>query len=411
VSFLSPAASRRLRNLALPGLGLAAAALLYPGSRDFLTIAASRARDAAVNQMSPPLYRERHRRVVERAFEQVDQIAAYHQAQRRGAEPDAGAALLASLDFSSPEAYARSARPLRERFAASLRYPPPGLETVAPKPPAETLLGEDEIAVYRELRIPVLPGVDAVGTYMRPKTAGADERLGLVIAAEGRGGIPAAAKDGGVPVVTRSARNLAWDALRHGYAVWMPVFVHYGRGGDDARDRLTVRAWEANTSLTAIELAKLVRAIDALTQRPDIDAGRVAMAGHSYGGFYTLYATALDPRIRVAVVSAYLNDRESVLDASEPYGFLDWRYPGSLSLWRDPSVVALVAPRPLLIEAGNQDQLFPIEGARRVAPEAAQFHARLGAADRFRFLEFAGRHDFDGDAALRFIDERLSGAR
>ena len=117
-----------------------------------------------------------------------------------------------------------------------------------------------------------------------------------------------------------------------------------------------------------------------------------------------------DARIRVAVVSAYFNDREAVLEASEPGGFLDWRYPESLSLWRDPAVAALVAPRPLLIEAGTQDQLFPIEGARRAAPQAAQFYARQGLAERFRFLEFAGRHDFEGQAAIAFIEKHLPAA-
>ncbi len=395
-----------LRNYGLLGLAVVAAVVLfYPKNRDTLTIVAGRARDAVVARVEPSLYREPHQHVVDRAFEQGDQIAAYLKAQRRAKVP--GGELLASLDFSSAAAYARSAEPLRARFAESLRFPPPGFDAPVSAAPAETLLGEDEVAVYRELRIPVLPGVESTGLLMRPKKAGATERLPLVIAAAGRGGMPAPTQDGGLPAVTRSSRDMAWDALQHGYAVWMPVFVHYGRDGDGLRDKLTVRAWEADTSLPAIELAKIVRAIDVLARRPDIDGERIAMVGHSYGGFYTLYAAALDPRIRVAVVSAYFNDREQVLDSSEPGGFLDWRYPDSLTLWRDPAVAALVAPRPLLIEAGTQDQLFPIDGARRAAPEAAQFYARQGAADRFRFMEFAGRHDFNGDAALRFIDEHM----
>jgi hypothetical protein len=110
----------------------------------------------------------------------------------------------------------------------------------------------------------------------------------------------------------------------------------------------------------------------------------------------------------VAVVSAYFNDRETVLDASEPSGFLDWRFQDSLTLWRDPSVAALVAPRPpLLINAGNQDQLFPIEGARRAAPEVRQVYQRLGAAERFKFREYVARHDFDGATAMAFIDRHL----
>jgi dienelactone hydrolase len=387
------------------GLALALGATLLPSRvRDTVTIVAGRARDSIAAKLQSPLYRERHQHVVDRAIEQGDQIAAYLEAQRSAAPEHA---LIDALDFSSQGAYLRSSAALRARLGASLRFPPPGFEQKPTALAVETRVGEDDIAVYRELRIPVLPGVESVGLYMRPKNAREQDRLPLVIAAPGRGGMPSPTSDGGLPTVIRSSRDLSWDALQHGFAVWVPTFVHYGRDSDDFRDRLTVRAWEANTSLPAIEIAKITRAIDALSQRNDIDADRIAMVGHSYGGFYTLYATALEPRIRVAVVSAYFNDREAVLEASEPGGFLDWRYPESLSLWRDPAVAALVAPRPLLIEAGTQDQLFPIEGARRAAPQAAQFYARQGLAERFHFLEFAGRHDFEGPAAIAFIEKHL----
>lgn len=405
----SPDRQRNAKRSLLPGkpwLLLIAALLLWSYFArpvyDFAFIAAGRVTDAVVARLGPSFFREQRKDVVDRALGQGDQIAAYLSVQR-----NAHGEQLAALDVSSADAYLRSTEPLRARLRESLRYPPPGFEPRLAAPLKETLLGEDEIAVYRELQIPVLPGVDSTGIYVRPKSAGATDRLPLVIAALGRGGMPAPSSDGKAPGLQRSTRDLAWHALQRGYAVWLPTFVHYGREGDDLRDRLTVRAWEAGTSLPSIEIAKVVRAIDALAQRTDIDARRIAMIGHSYGGFYTLYATALEPRIRVAVVSAYFNDREAVLDASEPYGFLDWRFPGSLALWRDPAVAALVAPRPLLIEAGSQDQLFPIAGARRAAPKAAHIYEQLGVADRFRFMEFAGRHDFEGDEALKFIDRHL----
>lgn len=371
---------------------------------DFGWVAAGRGLDIVRAKWQAPLFREDRRHAVNRAIEQGDQVDAYLQTLRRASDTHK---LLGSLDFSSKDAYARSTEVLRARLRASLHYPPPGFDPASAPKAEETPLGEDDVGTYAELRIPVLPGVQSTGLLVRPKTAHKGDRLPLVIAAAGRGGMPSASADGKLIVVRHSPRDIAWEALQHGYAVWMPTFIHYGRAGDDLRDRLTVRAWAADTSLPAIEMAKIVKAIDMFAKRPDIDAERIAMVGLSYGGFYTLYTAALEPRIRVAVVAAYFNDREEVLNASEPYGFLDWRFPGSLSIWRDPAVVAMVAPRPLLVQSGNQDQLFPITGARRAAPEAASFYARQGAADRFRFMEFVGRHDLDGDEAVRFIDQHL----
>ena len=370
---------------------------------DFAWIAFGRLADVASSKAGAPLLRRDRQAQVDQALEQGDEIDAYLLALRAAA----GEASAKALDFSSEAAYIRSTDVMRKRLRESLRYPPPGLDAATAGPAREKLLGEDEVAIYRELQIPVLPGIHSTGLYLRPKGAGVNDKLPLVIAAHGRGGMPEPTADGKLAPMPRSRRDLAWDALRRGYAVWLPTFVHYGKDGDDFRDRLTVRAWEAGTSLPAIEIGKTVKALEVLAQRADVDPQRIAMVGLSYGGFYTLYTTALEPRIRVAVVAAYFNDRESVLDQSEPHGFLDWRFQDSLTLWRDPSVAALVAPRPLLIEAGNQDQLFPIEGARRAAPAAARVYEQLGVADRFRFHEFVGRHDFNGAEAMDFIDKHL----
>ncbi|HEY4372703.1 MAG TPA: prolyl oligopeptidase family serine peptidase [Burkholderiales bacterium] len=374
---------------------------------DFAWIASGRLADMATARIGSPTLRVPRQVVVDRNLAQGDELSAYLRALR-DAVPQAAAS--PALDFSSIDAFSRSTDAVRARLRQSLHYPPPGFDMPLTEPVVESAIGEDAFASYRELKIPVLPGVYATGVYLRPKSAGAQQKLPLVISAAGRGGMPSETPDGTLGGMAKSRRDLAWDALKHGYAVWMPTYVHYGKGGDDFRDRLTVRAWEAGTSLPAIEIAKTVKALDVLLKRPDIDPQRVAMMGQSYGGFYTLYTTALDPRIRVAVAAAYFNDREAVLDSSEPHGFLDWRFPDSLTLWRDPSVVALVAPRPLLIESGNQDQLFPIAGARKTAPQAAALYQRLGIGDRFEFDEFVGRHDFDGDAAMAFIDRHLGAA-
>jgi dienelactone hydrolase len=367
---------------------------------DFAWIASGRVLDIARRHIGSPTLRPQRQAVLDRNFEQGDQIDGYLHALRAAAP---------AMDFSSTEAYARSAGTLRARLRQSLGYPPPGFDAPLAESIVESAVGEDDFSTYRQLRIPILPGVYATGLYLRPKSAAVMEKLPLVISASGRGGMPQETADGKLQGMSKSSRDLTWDALRHGYAVWVPTFVHYGRKGDDFRDRLTVRAWEAGTSLPAIEIAQTVKTLDALLQRADIDPKRVAMMGQSYGGFYTLYTTALDERIRVAVVAAYFNDREAVLDASEPHGFLDWRFPASLTLWRDQSVAALIAPRPLLIESGSHDQLFPIEGARTAANQTSRQYQRLGIADRFEFMEFVGRHDFDGESAMAFIDKHIRG--
>ena len=370
---------------------------------DYLWIAAGRARDHAVEKWATPFPRQNYDSLMDAATIQASEIERYLRDQR----VQAAGAPLRQTDFSGEAAYARSMEDLRGHLRASLRYPPPGAGSVKAELVKETSLGADALATYARLRIRVLPGVDSIGIYLRPKNR--PGRLPLVIAAHGRGGAPDRLPDGKLSILEHHNRDLARGALERGYAVWEPMFIFYAKAQpDDLRERLTVHAIEAGTTLPAVEIAKVVGALDVLSQRPEIDPARVAMVGVSYGGFYTLYTTALEPRIKAAVVAAYFNDREAVLDASDPSGFLDWRFPDSLGLLRDMNVAALVCPRPLLIEAGSQDQLFPVEGARRAAPQAAEFYRRLGVEDHFKFDEFVGRHDFNGRDAWDFLDRWLA---
>jgi Dienelactone hydrolase family len=373
---------------------------------EYAWIVAIRLAEAVEVRIGHPLLRTERQASVDSHVQQADEIDAYLKElrARRGRETAPGESATAGSEGARPEAAL-----LRARLAHSLGYPPPGFDAASPaQPPEERLLGEDELASYWELRIPVLPGLHASGVYARPRGADPRERLPLLIGANGRYGVPGTEPDGKFVIVQRTVRDMSYDALRHGYAVWVPILIYYGPGHDENfRDRLAVRAWESGASLPAIEIAKLEKTIDAFSARGDVDPQRIAMMGFSYGGFYALYTAALDPRIRAAAVMGYFNDREAVLRDSEPYGYLDWRFADSTGLWRDPVVASLIAPRGLLVESGTRDQLFPIDGARRAAAETTSIYHQLGAGDRFRFAEFVGRHEFNGSVALDFIDRQL----
>lgn len=369
---------------------------------DVVWIASGRMHERALLRWHQPTVKQDYDAAIDAATLQANQIERYLQTQRQSAAAES----LHRLDFSTPDAYGHSQEELRARLRASLLYPPPGMGAAPAEVLEETELGEDSVAKYARLRIRVLPGVESIGIYMCPRSHVGP--VPLVIAAHGRGGAPERPTDGKLPIVVPGNRDLARGALERGYAVWEPTFVFYAKGApDDLRERLTVHAAEAGTTLPAIEIAKTVGALDTLLRRPEIDPARVAMVGVSYGGFNALFTTALEPRIKAAVVAAYLNDREAVLDGSDPHGFLDWRFPDSLGHLRDPSIAALVCPRPLLVEAGTYDQLFPIAGARRTAPQIAEIYRHLGVEDHFRFWEFTGRHDFNGREAWDFLDQWL----
>lgn len=322
---------------------------------------------------------------------------------------DAHLPQLQNIRYTSLPDFAASTGFLRETLQQSIKYPlANALHGNDFSSVRETSIGEDTLASYSLLVIPALGDsrtglVNTMGILIIPKKH--EMRMPLIIAAHGRGGMPERSANGKIKLMESNNRDLAQGAIERGWAVFEPIYVFYGRGyPENIRDLLTIRAEEAGTSLLAIEFTKTERAIDYLLTRPEFDASRLAMVGMSYGGFNTLYTTALDSRIRVAVVAAYFNDRAEVLDSNEPFGFYDWRFSHSQGVLRDPQIAALVCPRPLQIQAGTQDQLFPVEGARKVVPEAREYYRKLGLEARFEYHEFVGRHDFDGDAAWTFIE-------
>jgi hypothetical protein len=114
-------------------------------------------------------------------------------------------------------------------------------------------------------------------------------------------------------------------------------------------------------------LARLrrVRTIDWIEARKELDAGRVGCMGISGGGTCTLFASALEPRIRGAMVSGYLNTfRECIMSLSH---CIDNYVPGILNWAEQYDVAGLIAPRPLFAESGERDVFSRSQPAAKVS--------------------------------------------
>jgi dienelactone hydrolase len=161
------------------------------------------------------------------------------------------------------------------------------------------------------------------------------------------------------------------------------------------------------TSLTAVEIAKITRSLDVILKRPEVDPKRVAMVGLSYGGYYTLVTTALEPRIKAAVSSCYFGVQEGRYERDELSVPSDFQFKDRFTLLRDSEIVALICPRPLQIQAGSRDDNDHREPGKQLAPAAAAYYQRLGRADDFQFLVLEGGHDFYDDPAWSFLKKYL----
>jgi len=145
----------------------------------------------------------------------------------------------------------------------------------------------------------------------------------------------------------------------------------------------------------------VMRTIDYIETRRDLDAGRVGCMGISGGGTTTLFAAALEPRLRAAMVSGYLNTfTDSIGTLSH---CIDNFVPGILNWAEMHDVAGLVAPRPFFAESGQKDNIFPVEASRKSFEELRQIYEVFGAADRIELEVFPGEHSFWGKRGIPFL--------
>ncbi len=149
----------------------------------------------------------------------------------------------------------------------------------------------------------------------------------------------------------------------------------------------------------------VMRTIDWIATRPELNANRVACMGISGGGTVTLFSTALDLRIKAAMVSGYLNTfRDSIMSLSH---CIDNYIPGILNWAEMYDVAGLIAPRPLFAESGERDPIFPIAASRRSFARVREIYDVFGAADRVERETFDDVHTFYGRKGLPFLAQNL----
>jgi len=148
------------------------------------------------------------------------------------------------------------------------------------------------------------------------------------------------------------------------------------------------------------------RAIDLLAERPDVDPSRIGTIGISGGGLTSLFTAALDERVAACGVSGYFNTwAGSVLAVDH---CVDNFVPGLLDLCEMPDLAALVAPRPLFVESGDRDPIFPLATFRTALAQATRIYDAGGRPAHLGHEVFAGDHFFHGKQMLPFLSRALS---
>ncbi|MBP1775144.1 MAG: hypothetical protein H6Q86_1150 [candidate division NC10 bacterium] len=205
----------------------------------------------------------------------------------------------------------------------------------------------------------------------------------------------------------------ALELAARGYVTLVPDAIGFEERQHPTLQGQDYERFEANKRLTegsclqAKMLWDLMRALDYLTARREVDLERIGCLGHSLGGQETLFLCALDRRVAAGVSSCGFSSYRSLFDGAINHNFAAY-VPGLMQYGDLDRVLGLVAPRPFLTLAGKGDPIFPLTGVRATVRGARRAYAR--AKDRLRLRIFPGGHGFSPpmrEASYAWLDHWL----
>jgi len=260
--------------------------------------------------------------------------------------------------------------------------------------------------------------LSAVGYLLLPKGRSYPAPALVCLPGHGPGvsGIVGIAEDGSqMPPGQGDPKPFAVQAVEQGYVTFALEQLAFGERRDEAARSQGPRAYSCRPAAGAALLMgqtmigwrvwDVMRTIDYLGTRPEVDTSRIGTLGFSGGGTTSLFAAALDERIQAGVVSGYFNTfRDSILSLSH---CMCNYVPGILEHIEMYDLAGLVAPRLLFIESGKRDRIFPVEASRAAFAKAQEIYRVFGVPDRIGYEVWDGPHDFNGNGAFRFLAERF----
>jgi len=342
-------------------------------------------------------------------FEQVRQLQDFTQKLIEECEHERGVNFWKKLPLTPLDAYEKHTANERERFWKDVigRLPDPSI----PMNPRSRLIAGDDAFTEYEVMLDVWPGVVAWGHLLLPNNIKPGERRPVVVCQHGLEGLPE-------DVVNEDEKSRAWapykgfaaKLAREGFITFAPH--NFYRGKDD------FRVVQRKLNLTGKTLFSVIigqhqRILEWLKARKDVDPGRIAFYGLSYGGKSAMRIPAALTDYCLSICSGDFN--EWVRKCASVDMPMSYVFTGEYEIWEwnlgrtfnYAEMAALIAPRPFMVERGHNDGVGTDEWVSYEYARVRRLYDKLGIGDRTQIEYFEGPHTINGKGTFEFLRKWL----
>ncbi len=263
---------------------------------------------------------------------------------------------------------------------------------------------DHELGTIEKIVMTTEPGADVPGYVCIPKNVEAPYQWMICVQGHSTGmhnSIAVEFGDETKSMTVEPDRDFALGCLRRGVAALCIEQRSFGERspnppGPDCYIAAT-RSLLLGRTLIGERVLDLDRAIDYLETRDDVNMKTLGLMGNSGGGTTSMFGAATLPRIRFAMPSCYFCTFEGSIMAM--YHCLCNYVPGIYGVAEMSDIMGLFAPRPLVIVAGETDEIFPIKAVRKSFRKLKAIYKAAGAAPNCRLIVGPEGHRFYADLA------------
>lgn len=182
---------------------------------------------------------------------------------------------------------------------------------------------------------------------------------------------------------------------REGYVVFCPDAICFGErrdptgklGGGEYERFEFLRYVVQGKCMAWKNILDMRRAVDVIASRAEVLADRLGCYGHSMGSTHTWLVGPWESRLKCLVGNCCLPTYKAIHRGHMLHCFPNF-VPGILAYGDTPDIAALIAPRPLLMNFGENDHGSPIDEVHAGIETIRRTYDSMHASDKFEaFIE------------------------